>query len=161
VRLIVWHCSATRPDQNIGRAEIDAMHRAKKPPWDGIGYHVVICRNGRIELGEELQRVGAHVLGRNYDSVAVVMIGGINVQGVAVANFTAAQWESAFVVQAFLRRIFPLAETLGHRDLSPDLDGDGIVEPQEFLKRCPCFDARATFATGAPVYDSTDKVEAP
>ena len=30
---------------------------------------------------------------------------------------------------------------MGHRDLSPDTDGDGHVEPEEWLKFCPCFDA--------------------
>ena len=35
---------------------------------------------------------------------------------------------------------YPNAEVLGHRDLSPDLDKDGIVEPYEWVKSCPCFD---------------------
>jgi N-acetyl-anhydromuramyl-L-alanine amidase AmpD len=30
---------------------------------------------------------------------------------------------------------------LGHRDLSPDRDHDGVVEPFEWVKVCPCFDA--------------------
>jgi N-acetylmuramoyl-L-alanine amidase len=34
-----------------------------------------------------------------------------------------------------------IKEVLGHRDTSPDLDGDGIVEPNEWIKMCPCFDA--------------------
>ncbi len=29
----------------------------------------------------------------------------------------------------------------GHRDLSPDLDGDGEIEPEEWIKACPCFEA--------------------
>ncbi|MDA5624327.1 N-acetylmuramoyl-L-alanine amidase, partial [Pasteurella multocida] len=28
----------------------------------------------------------------------------------------------------------------GHRDLSPDLNGDGTITPNEWLKDCPCFD---------------------
>ena len=28
----------------------------------------------------------------------------------------------------------------GHRDLSPDVDGDGHIEPEEWMKSCPCFD---------------------
>ncbi|MDY5354364.1 MAG: N-acetylmuramoyl-L-alanine amidase, partial [Bacteroides pyogenes] len=27
------------------------------------------------------------------------------------------------------------------RDLSPDLDGNGEIEPEEWIKACPCFDA--------------------
>ena len=29
---------------------------------------------------------------------------------------------------------------LGHRDLSADLDGNGKIEPSEWVKFCPCFD---------------------
>jgi hypothetical protein len=28
----------------------------------------------------------------------------------------------------------------GHRDLSPDLNGNGEIEPEEWIKQCPCFD---------------------
>jgi N-acetyl-anhydromuramyl-L-alanine amidase AmpD len=31
---------------------------------------------------------------------------------------------------------------VGHRDLSPDLDGDGQVEPHEWIKLCPAFEVR-------------------
>jgi N-acetylmuramoyl-L-alanine amidase len=30
----------------------------------------------------------------------------------------------------------------GHRDWSPDLDGDGEIEQNEWLKDCPCFNVR-------------------
>ena len=28
----------------------------------------------------------------------------------------------------------------GHRDLSPDLNRNGKIEPREWMKQCPCFD---------------------
>ena len=32
----------------------------------------------------------------------------------------------------------------GHpADTRPDIDGDGVVEPQEWVKQCPCFDVAA------------------
>ena len=37
-------------------------------------------------------------------------------------------------------------DVLGHRDTSPDLDGDGIVEPEEWTKMCPCFDAKEEYS---------------
>jgi N-acetylmuramoyl-L-alanine amidase len=27
----------------------------------------------------------------------------------------------------------------GHRDLSPDLNGNGRIEPHEWMKECPCY----------------------
>jgi N-acetyl-anhydromuramyl-L-alanine amidase AmpD len=34
---------------------------------------------------------------------------------------------------------------VGHRDLSPDLDKDGVVEPHEWVKLCPCFNAEPEY----------------
>ena len=28
----------------------------------------------------------------------------------------------------------------GHRDYSPDLNGDGIIQRNEWIKECPCFE---------------------
>lgn len=42
-----------------------------------------------------------------------------------------------------LKSDFPaITQVVGHRDLSPDLDGDGTVEPEEWTKACPCFDVK-------------------
>ena len=42
---------------------------------------------------------------------------------------------------AKLVKEYPIKEILGHRDTSPDLNGDGVVEPYEWTKMCTCFDA--------------------
>jgi hypothetical protein len=34
---------------------------------------------------------------------------------------------------------------VGHRDLSPDLNGDGIIQPGEWTKMCPCYDVKREF----------------
>ena len=41
--------------------------------------------------------------------------------------------------------IYPDAEICGHRDLYPDKDCDGVVEPHEWIKMCPCFDAKKEY----------------
>ena len=33
----------------------------------------------------------------------------------------------------------------GHRDLSPDLNGNGEIEPEEWIKQCPCFEVAKEF----------------
>lgn len=45
---------------------------------------------------------------------------------------------AAYVID-FHRR-FPDVKIIGHRDLSPDLNGNGIIEPFEFMKACPSFE---------------------
>lgn len=136
---IVVHCSATRPSSNIGADEIDHMHRQRQ--FDEIGYHSVIRRDGEIEFGRHFDQQGAHVKGHNFRSVSVCMVGGINEQtGDAEDNFTEDQYDSLWDVLCVLERAYPDAQIVGHRDLSPDLDGDGIVEEHEWLKECPSFD---------------------
>ena len=134
---VVWHCSATPPSRDIGRADLDGMHRRRG--WDSIGYHVVIRRDGRIELGEDLSKWGAHAKGHNAVSVSVVLVGGVDEDGKAENNFTKDQWSAAKNVFEFLALLYPGADNVGHRDLSPDADGDGRINRWEFMKDCPCF----------------------
>ena len=44
-----------------------------------------------------------------------------------------------------LKKEFPIKVIAGHRDFSPDLNGNGTVEPEEWIKECPCFDVKAEF----------------
>lgn len=136
---VVWHCSASRPQSDIGAKEIREWHRGRG--FYDIGYALVIRRDGTIEAGRHLDDIGAHVAGHNSDSVGICMVGGLDAEGRSFANrpdlFTAAQWESARVVYELMRRMYPYAVHYGHRDLSPDKDGDGQVEQHEWLKTCP------------------------
>jgi N-acetyl-anhydromuramyl-L-alanine amidase AmpD len=138
---IVVHCSATPPSSDIGADEIDEWHR--KRGWSGIGYHAVIRRDGGIEFGRPFDEVGAHVKGQNYRSVGICLVGGVNDQGDAEDNFSTEQMKSLTAIVATLERAYPGAEVLGHRDLSPDLNGDGVIEKSEWIKECPCFDVRS------------------
>lgn len=139
---VVWHCSASRPGHDIGAREIREWHLAKG--WSDIGYALVIRRDGTIEPGRALDAIGAHVAGHNSDSVGICMVGGLDAEGKPFASrpdlFTPAQWDSARVVYELMRRMYSHAEHLGHRDLSPDLNGDGKIAQGEWLKTCPGFD---------------------
>ena len=146
--LIVFHCSATKPSQHIGRAQIEEWHVARG--FSGIGYHFVITRAGDLELGRPLEDIGAHVEGFNGRSVGVCMVGGLDERGQGLINapaqFTPPQWATARILVAFLRRLYPDARICGHRDLSPDANKDGKIEQREWLKTCPGFDAAEQFA---------------
>jgi len=41
-----------------------------------------------------------------------------------------------------LLRDYPGCRVCGHRDLSPDLNGNGEIEPEEWIKACPCFEVK-------------------
>lgn len=153
--LIVIHCSATKPDQDIGFEEIDDMHRVRG--WlhreSGIhcGYHMIIRRDGSIELGRPWQVVGAHAYGHNQYSFAVVLIGGLKQDGtpgsVFLDSFTDEQAVTLRKSLQFLQLLYPFAKVLGHRDLSPDTDGNGVISASEWIKFCPCFDV-VSFTNG-------------
>jgi N-acetylmuramoyl-L-alanine amidase len=150
VEWVVVHCSATNPDQDIGEDEIRQMHLAKG--WDDIGYHVVVRRNGAKEYGRPFDVRGAHVKGYNSHSLGICMVGGVSVNGPPENNFTPEQFASVLEVLDALHILFPTAKVKGHRDFFPDLNGDGVIDKNDWLKDCPCFNVRqwlhANFRSG-------------
>ena len=49
------------------------------------------------------------------------------------------------LVHELLQR-YPEAKVVGHRDLSPDTNYNGIVDPWERIKECPCFEVIGEFS---------------
>ncbi|MBD8493966.1 N-acetylmuramoyl-L-alanine amidase [Pseudomonas syringae] len=139
--LLVVHCSATAPTLDIGVPDIDRWHRQRG--FDTVGYHYVICRDGRLQRGRRESETGAHVKGYNSRSIGICLVGGVDAANRPRNNFTAAQFDTLAQVLAALRSRYPQARVLGHRDLSPDRNGDGQITPDEFIKACPCFDVHA------------------
>jgi len=137
---IVVHCSATYPHQDIGVNEIKEMHL--KRGFNDVGYHYVIKKDGTIQEGRNVQKMGAHVRGHNRNSIGVCYVGGLNADGIAEDTRTAQQDASLLKLLSSLIVTFQSIKSIvGHRDLSPDKDGDGKVESHEWLKQCPCFNA--------------------
>ena len=52
------------------------------------------------------------------------------------------------LVRVLLKEYPSVRRVCGHRDLSPDRDGDGLVEPHEWVKMCPCFDVSRMMEEG-------------
>lgn len=143
INYIVLHCSASKPGQKLTVSDIDKMHRARG--WKKIGYHYVIYPDGSLHQGRELSEAGAHVAGHNADSIGICYVGGLDAQGKPADTRTEEQRATLYYLLQRLKEQFPQAEILGHRDFSPDLNGNGRIEPWEYMKACPCFDARAEY----------------
>jgi len=109
------------------------------------GYHLLVRRDGSVELGRPEWQVGAHVAGHNAGTLGYAYEGGLDVNGKAKDTRTAAQKATMLrlTVDAISRH--RLRKVTGHRDLSPDLNADGIISPNEWTKQCPCFDAGAEY----------------
>lgn len=152
INLIVIHCSASPNGRPVTIETIDAWHAKRgfkrdprligynMPQLKHIGYHFVVHHNGNVLIGRGLREIGAHVRGHNARSIGVCMIG--------TDKFSVAQWDSLRGNVSGLLKQFPGARVCGHRDLSPDIDGDGTVEPNEWLKTCPGFSVSAWMARG-------------
>lgn len=119
---IIIHCSATPNGRADTARDIHRWHKEKG--WDGIGYHYVICVNGKVESGRPEYWAGAHASGHNSNSIGVCMIG--------TDIFFGTQWKSLERLIAKLMAENPKAKVIGHNEVSEkDCPGFNV---QEWLK---------------------------
>ncbi len=138
IKHIVLHCTAT--PQN---ASIDSIKNYWKTQlgWKNPGYHFMIQADGKVVETLPISQIANGVKGHNAHSIHIAYIGGVK-GGKAIDNRTKAQRQAMLALLCKLRPRFSNAEILGHRDLSPDLNNNGIIEPWEWTKECPSFDVR-------------------
>jgi N-acetylmuramoyl-L-alanine amidase len=143
---IVIHCSATREDQDYTFEDCLRDHKARG--FRKLGYHFFIRKDGTVHVGRSLNEIGAHAgKEHNASSIGICYEGGVKANGNVRNPKDHKDTRTAIQRTAMLNCIlevmnaFSIKRIVGHRDLSPDLDGDGVVEPHEWIKSCPCFDA--------------------
>ncbi len=160
VDLIVIHCSASPNGAHVTSEQIDAWHQARglhrdpaqigfnEPKLKHIGYHYVIGVQGVCRMGRAEREIGAHVFGFNRKSIGICMVG--------TDRYTRSQWDTLKGLVTGVLQRHPGARVAGHRDLSPDVNGDGLVQRWEWLKTCPGFDVATWLAGGmAPLAEHT------
>ena len=134
IKDIIIHCSYTPESMDIGVKEIDRWHRERG--WLGIGYHIVVTRGGIREEGRPIERVGAHVQGRNTNSIGICLIGGMNRSKTAPAlNYNPEQFTTLRSLIDELLEEYPDAKVSGHNDWDKK-------------KTCPNFKANKWYTTG-------------
>lgn len=124
---IVVHCTASKPDVDLTAQDVRTMH--KRQGWSDIGYHYLIRLDGRIELGRDVDIIGAHVEGHNAHTIGVCYVGGLDKNGKPYDTRTENQKASLLSLLMMLRKTYPKAVIKGHRDF-PNVK-----------KACPCFNA--------------------
>lgn len=149
---IVIHCSATREGKDYTVKDIERWHRERG--FKEIGYHFVIYRDGSVHVGRELPKNGAHantpgISGKSYNlhSIGICYIGGLDKDGKTAKDTRTDEQKVALreLVYSLMDKYPGIIEVIGHRDTSPDLDGDGEVEPNEWIKSCPSFEVKDEF----------------
>lgn len=138
INLIVVHCSATRADRDFTENDLEVCHRHRG--FNGAGYHFYIRKNGDIKNTRPLEKPGAHALGYNAHSIGICYEGGLDVRYRPADTRTEWQRHSLRVLIRTLLMDYPGCRVCGHRDLSPDRNGDGRISPEEWVKECPCFE---------------------
>lgn len=141
---IVLHCTAGPQTQNA-RQVVDYHTRSKAAGglgWSVPGYHYIIEPDGNVvnALSEAVPSNG--VKGHNDHIINISYIGGIDSKGRGIDNRTPAQKAALIRLLKELRPRYPNARIMGHRDIaSTDSNHNGIIDPWERVKECPCFDA--------------------
>ena len=141
---IMIHCSATRAGRDYRAADIDKWHRQQG--FAEIGYHFVVDLDGTIEVGRGIEKVGAHCRGHNAQSIGICYVGGLDAKGRPADTRTQAQRDALETLVYVLVSTYPIEDICGHRDTSPDANGDGEIAPDEWIKDCPCFNVRDEFS---------------
>jgi N-acetylmuramoyl-L-alanine amidase len=142
INLIVIHCSASKETVDYTFEQCKKDHAARG--FSHCGYHFFISKDGTIHIGRNLNVAGAHVAGFNANSIGICYEGGLDKKGKPKDTRTAAQKESILrCIEESLQYAGDksVKKIVGHRDLSPDLNHNGVVEENEWVKSCPCFNA--------------------
>ncbi len=140
--LIVVHCSANRADTRLTPEQIAAYHTRPRSEggegWRRPGYHFIVSRKGRTfcalspwrgEAGGPLVNRANGARGYNHRAIHVCYIGGLDGQGRPADTRTPEQREELRALVERLRRAYPKARVVGHRELNP-------------RKACPCFEMK-------------------
>ena len=65
----------------------------------------------------------------------------VDANGKAKDTRTEDQKEALIWLIAELKHRLNISKVQGHRDYSPDQNGNGVIESFEWIKSCPCFNA--------------------
>lgn len=141
---IFIHCTA-------GYGDVKAIRKYwRSLKWKTDGYHKLIDLDGSIYNLVDFQNASNGVAGFNSKAIHISYIGGVDKKNYnkAVDSRTPEQKEALLIaiedaiqwVHAYGGNIKKL-KILGHRDISPDKNLNGIVDSNERIKECPSFDA--------------------
>lgn len=108
---IVVHHSATP----TGDVETFRRYHVQVRGWEDVGYHYVITRDGTVQAGRPLWKVGAHARGRNADHIGICLVG--------EDDFTAKQVSALKSLVRQLQATFPLTRIERHHEHCP---GPGV-----------------------------------
>lgn len=147
IKYIVVHCTAGNQKQKA--SDVVYFHTGPKSKgcngWKAPGYHYIVEADGTVVNTWPEEKISNGVKGHNSECINVCWVGGLDLSKPkpypSVDNRTTAQKHALIEIIKALKAKYPDAEVRGHRDFSVDKNGNGIIDPWERIKDCPCFDA--------------------
>lgn len=155
---ITVHCSA-------GYGDLASMRRFwRSLGWRSDGYHLLVDLNGNIIEVTPFNLPSNGVAGYNAKYIHICYIGGVEKTNKNKALDSRTPAQKAGLKEAINRAIrwvdqnggnVAKLKIKGHRDFSPDKNGDGVIASWERIKECPSFDAIPEYASMISEYLST------
>lgn len=97
--------------------------------WGGIGYNFYIRKDGKIYKGRDINKQGAHCIGRNNDSIGIALEGNFD-----ITQPTNEQIVSLLRVSLMLLDLYGIDELYVHKDFN-STDCPGKNFPYEMYKQ--------------------------
>ena len=141
IKYIFVHCTASQQTATVQQILKEFTQRG----WRIPGYHYIVDPKGMLTQLVAEDRISNGVKGYNAESINVAYIGGIDANNKPIDNRTPEQKKTLLSILTRLKQKYPNAIIMGHRDISPDKNHNGIVDPWERIKECPCFDAKTEY----------------
>lgn len=145
VTYIVIHCSAGNGDLlSIKNFWFNTLK------WHVGGYHRFVDFDGTITNLYPFDTVVNGVKGYNNKAIHISYRGGVEPANVKVAKDTRTFQQKDAIIKCIIEAMtwitnnggnIAKVKIVGHRDLSPDRNGNGIIESWERIKECPSFNA--------------------
>lgn len=134
IKRIFIHCTGGWKTATVN----DIKAEFAKKGWKNPGYHYLVDYAGKIHQLLSEDKVSNGVKGYNSTAINVAYIGGITNNGEKIVEAdtrTAAQKAGLISILSVLKKKYPNAIIMGHRDIWGE-------DPKKWLKQCPCFDAK-------------------
>lgn len=128
---IILHCTATPQGRDFSIDTIRRWHRDRG--FSDIGYHHIIHLDGSVSQGRPLDKIGAHCVGHNTNSIGIAYVGGLAADGKTPKDTRTPQQRTALnkLLHQLLKQ-YPHASIHGHCEYSN--------------KACPCFDVQNEYS---------------
>ena len=130
IKYIVIHCTASTQDASV---EAIKKYWREKLKWRNVGYHYIIEASGKETQLASIANVTNGVKGFNANAIHVAYIGGVDLHRKPIDNRTREQKKALMARVMSLKKMFPNAQVLGHRDF-PNV-----------AKACPSFDVKSEY----------------